>query len=327
MPQKSNAVGDLGTTKVASDSYDIDNIYLSEEGWVYRHYKKTDKSKWWDEILVAGEVPAGDSPQATNPPKLGTAASPSFESGDSLNDFEYAPSYGNTVTGGGVPDFTGGGGGGNGGGGGGDPQTSITSVSVGGAANPTEGDSADYSVTVVSDAGNLSYTWLAGNGTINSGAGSTSINVTWGAAGNETVTCTVNSTDENFDGSYKSDTLNIVVAPAPYVGVNVNLNLTGADGTTAYTGNVDGAGDSNNPAVALNVGDTLIISNGSGGHPVIVTNTDGGTSTDQGSISGDNPAGDGQTLNWDTTGATPGTYYYQCQSHAGMIGTITLSAA
>ena len=55
MPHRKNIVGDLGTTKVASDSYDIDNIYFTEEGWVYRHYKRSDKSKWWDEIIVAGE--------------------------------------------------------------------------------------------------------------------------------------------------------------------------------------------------------------------------------------------------------------------------------
>ena len=72
MPQKSNIVGDLGTTKLASDSYDIDNIYLTDEGWVYRHFKSTDGSRYWDEIIVAGEVPSGDSPQATNPPRLGT---------------------------------------------------------------------------------------------------------------------------------------------------------------------------------------------------------------------------------------------------------------
>ena len=104
MPQRKNIKGDLGTTKVASDSYDIDNIYLSDEGWVYRHYKKADKSVWWDEIIVAGEVPASDSPEATNPPKLGTEESPTFETGgDDIKDFEYSPLYGNDVVGGGVP--------------------------------------------------------------------------------------------------------------------------------------------------------------------------------------------------------------------------------
>ena len=90
MPQKTNIVGDLGTTKLASDSYDADNIYLSEEGWVYRHFKSTDESRWWDEIIVAGQVPAGDAPQVTNPPKLGTVSAPTFEVGDGNYDWEYS---------------------------------------------------------------------------------------------------------------------------------------------------------------------------------------------------------------------------------------------
>ena len=110
MPHRINIEGDLGTTKVASDSYDIDNIYLTTEGWVYRHYKRENKTKWWDEIIVAGEVTADGSPYGansntpiveTNPAKLGLAggvdadgnsvAAPAFETGgDSNKDFEYS---------------------------------------------------------------------------------------------------------------------------------------------------------------------------------------------------------------------------------------------
>ena len=119
MPHRINIVGDLGTTKVASDSYDIDNIYFTEEGWVYRHYKRSDKSKWWDEIIVAGQalIDAANAPiTATNPAKLGLAGgtdaggtavdAPTFEGGpvvgDDKKDFEYS-SY--QSEGGGVPDF------------------------------------------------------------------------------------------------------------------------------------------------------------------------------------------------------------------------------
>lgn len=89
MPQKINTTGDIGNAKVASDAYDVDNIYLSDEGWVYRHYKNSAKTKWWDEIIVAGEVPASDTPEATNPPKLGTEESPTFETGDGMDDIDY----------------------------------------------------------------------------------------------------------------------------------------------------------------------------------------------------------------------------------------------
>ena len=43
-----------------SDVADKDNIYLSDRGWVYRHFKSKDKTKYWDEIIWAGDV--------TNPP-------------------------------------------------------------------------------------------------------------------------------------------------------------------------------------------------------------------------------------------------------------------
>jgi plastocyanin len=101
---------------------------------------------------------------------------------------------------------------------------------------------------------------------------------------------------------------------------DVTLELTGADGTIAYQ-----SAGGNNETVNIEVGGTLTIINNSGGHPVIITGSDGGTSTIQGTITGDNPAGDGQTLVWDTTGVTSGTFYYQCQDHPAMIGTINLT--
>jgi len=100
MPQRINKVSDIGNSMIFSSVYDIDNIYLSEEGWVYRHYKKADKSEWWDEIIVAGEVDITDGDNApvleTNPDPLGVAppADVDFEGGvgisDSKSDFEYS---------------------------------------------------------------------------------------------------------------------------------------------------------------------------------------------------------------------------------------------
>ena len=99
MPQRINKTSDIGTSMKFSGVYDTDHIYLSDEGWVYRHYKSQDLSRWWDEILVAGEVEATDvngdanAPvQATNPPDLGDKAStPTFEVGYGKKDFEYSP--------------------------------------------------------------------------------------------------------------------------------------------------------------------------------------------------------------------------------------------
>lgn len=105
MPQRINKVSDIGTSMKFSSVYDTDNIYLSQEGWVYRHYKSEDLSRWWDEIIVGGEVPEldpnGDSNDyrlVTNPRDddnnifpLGVELAPTFETGDTHFDHKYSP--------------------------------------------------------------------------------------------------------------------------------------------------------------------------------------------------------------------------------------------
>ena len=82
---------DLRGLHVESDSYDIDNVFLTDEGWVYRHYKNTAKTQFWDEIIVAGEVDASD---AANAPVDNIAdAAPNFETGDGIQDVEYSPDF------------------------------------------------------------------------------------------------------------------------------------------------------------------------------------------------------------------------------------------
>ena len=66
MPRSSNSQGDLSNlsnTKLVADKY---NVYFSDQGWVYRHYKNAAKTKFWDEIKVvkpctrtALPIPAG----------------------------------------------------------------------------------------------------------------------------------------------------------------------------------------------------------------------------------------------------------------------------
>ena len=98
MPHRKNAKGDIGTLKTFSSTYDMDNVYLSEEGWVYRHFKNTERTLWWDEILIAGQVKPTMSIHGvpntpvceTNPVKLGTVADPVFEVGDGYNDYRYS---------------------------------------------------------------------------------------------------------------------------------------------------------------------------------------------------------------------------------------------
>ena len=52
----------IGAYIPISDAVDLDNVYLSDQGWAYRHYTKEDKSEWWDEVIWAGHP--------TDPPSL-----------------------------------------------------------------------------------------------------------------------------------------------------------------------------------------------------------------------------------------------------------------
>jgi len=72
----------VGNYPDKSDVADKDNIYLTDQGWVYRHFKSLDKSKYWDEIIWAGyvnsAVTANDPVDAINDP------APEFLVGDGI---------------------------------------------------------------------------------------------------------------------------------------------------------------------------------------------------------------------------------------------------
>jgi hypothetical protein len=70
----------IGAYKEKDVAADIDNIFLSNQGWCYRHYKEELKGKWWDEIIIAGDGRSFDSPGDPNP---------GFERADGIKDFEY----------------------------------------------------------------------------------------------------------------------------------------------------------------------------------------------------------------------------------------------
>jgi alpha-tubulin suppressor-like RCC1 family protein/plastocyanin len=93
-----------------------------------------------------------------------------------------------------------------------------------------------------------------------------------------------------------------------------NYTLSGTD----RNGSVSGS----DPTVTVEVGDTLNFVVDASGHPFYIRVSDGGANvstpaaTNQGAVSG--------TVSW--TPNTAGTYYYQCGNHAGMLGTITVTA-
>lgn len=85
MPSRANRTSDLAALTATNPVFDMDNVYLSDQGWAYRHYKREDKSLYWDEILVAGEVAASDTPDDFG------AASPTFETTGGDGDQAPAP--------------------------------------------------------------------------------------------------------------------------------------------------------------------------------------------------------------------------------------------
>ena len=172
MPRSSNASADTGWTKNLSDVADKDNVYLSTRGWVYRHYKNSARTEFWDEVLVAGEVPSGDSPAAFG------AANPTFLTGDGSKS----------------------------------PISRLTSVTIGGDLTAADGAAEAYTSTLVQTGSSEDavFAWTTSDsGATISAASAANTNVTFSATGNFTLTCTVTSADS---GDTVTDTITVAVS-------------------------------------------------------------------------------------------------------------------
>ena len=163
MPLRANKDSDLSGLTATNPVFDLDNVYLSDRGWAYRHYKREDKSLYWDEILVAGEV--DESLPANAPVSTFGEANPTFE-----------------------------------GGGGADQSPTLTiAPAVLTAPAEVEGGSAGNTFSIEIDAAvsDATYAWTLVDetgATITAGAGTDSITVTAGTdAGTYTVRCVVTS--------------------------------------------------------------------------------------------------------------------------------------
>ena len=134
------------------------------------------------------------------------------------------------------------------------PATTITSVTVSGNATPTNGDTETYTVGVAGDATPFTYLWgVSAGGSIDNGQGTTSAVITWNASGAQGVTCSVSSSNANFDGNDVSDTLNINVA------VLFSTLVANADHAYVVTENggnyeIDGVA---NDTITANAGETI----------------------------------------------------------------------
>ena len=97
--------------------------------------------------------------------------------------------------------------------------------------------------------------------------------------------------------------------------------ISGSDRTGSISGN--------DPAIVVQVGDTINFNmNAGGSHPTVFKTVQGTGSSNQvttGTYTGGGASASG-TVKWITTGVPIGVYYYQCTAHNGMYGTITVQA-
>ena len=190
MPHRVNTTGDIGTAKAASDSYDVDNIFLTDEGWVYRHYKKADKTVFWDEIICAGEVDSTltINSVANTPVDAIGDLSPNFEVGDGVQDVEYSPDF--RLGGGGAPT---------------PPAVTIGTVTLSGGTAVNELSTHTYSASVTGTS-TPSYALTS------SAADSISGMLVTYSGGAGTRTLTVTATDATAADSPATGTLSVTVS-------------------------------------------------------------------------------------------------------------------
>lgn len=175
----------IGNYAAISDVADKDNIYLSDQGWAYRHFTQPDKSEYWDELLWAGEVTV---PPGENKP-VGVFGAPE-------QDFIFGNGKQSV---GGIQDDT-------------QPDPAdetIGVVEITGPYNVEEEDANDYTATFNGDySGTATYAWsIKQNGvdvssahTITNGTTATAT-ITFGAEseGTYVVRCDVSGTGVNTE--------------------------------------------------------------------------------------------------------------------------------
>ena len=105
---------------------------------------------------------------------------------------------------------------------------------------------------------------------------------------------------------------------------NVNVNNNGSSTYNISGNDRDGRVFGENNEIIVTKGDTLKFIVNASGHPLWVK-TDQSTGTGNAVTTGiTNNGTDSGTITWDTTNVTDGTYYYNCENHATMRGSIVV---
>ena len=107
-----------------------------------------------------------------------------------------------------------------------------------------------------------------------------------------------------------------------------NLTVTAADNNdyTIVGSSRIGAVNGGDPALEVYEGDTLNFALDAAGHPFYIkTAPTTGTGDQVSGVTGQGIEAGGNVV-WDTTGVTAGQYFYQCQHHSAMFGTINVNS-
>ena len=173
-----------GNYPAKSDVADEDNIYLSDQGWVYRHYKSLDKSKFWDEIIWAGDVT--NPPAANDPVNVFGTPNPDFLVGDG---FQFVSGVYPGV------------------------DATIGQATIGGSENVDTASALPYTVSVGGTLANgNTFAWSVdgpGTAVLNNASGTftgntpaqANTNITFPTAGQYTVTCLIKASATASTGS------------------------------------------------------------------------------------------------------------------------------
>ena len=117
-----------------------------------------------------------------------------------------------------------------------------------------------------------------------------------------------------YDAYYSIGSANTYNISASNVGAGA-YSLSGSDRNGSVSGN--------NVTVTLNVGDTVNFSVNASGHPFWIKTTNN-TGTGDGASGVSNNGAQSGTVSW--TPSSSGTYYYICQFHGSMVGTISVTS-
>ena len=130
----------------------------------------------------------------------------------------------------------------------------------------------------------------------------------------ESLTVTLNS-DQTYQALFELIPVSVYTISVTAQG-SANYILSGDDANGSVTGN--------DPSVSLKVGDTLNFNVNAQGHPFYLIKTSDGGFGSSNLIDGVSNNGTvSATVSWTPTEA--GTYYYICEYHPSMLGTITVT--